>query len=183
MNTIATATRLQPAEVALASADIRVVKLFISPGHNFFGHHQQPPGRNSILERAEIHCLAGRGIEGDRFFDHKENYQGQITFFAIEVFEEVCKQLEICGKSPGVARRNVVTAGVDLNTLIGEEFTVQGIRFAGVEECRPCYWMDQVIAPGAETALRGRGGLRARILTDGCLRAEAESRRVSTKEL
>jgi len=173
MNASATVIRGAAAEAGSIAPDICVVQLFISPGHNFFGHHERPPGGNAILERAEIHCLAGRGIEGDRFFDHKENYKGQITFFSLEVFEELCAQLEVCGKSPGVARRNVVTAGADLNALIGKEFAVQGIRFAGVEECRPCHWMDQVIAPGAETALRGRGGLRARILTDGYLRAEA----------
>jgi hypothetical protein len=48
---------------------------------------------------------------------------------------------------------------------------VQGVRFFGTEECRPCYWMDGVFAPGAQEFLRGRGGLRARILTDGCLRS------------
>jgi MOSC domain-containing protein YiiM len=114
--------------------------------------------------------VAGRGIMGDRYFDHKENYKGQITFFASEVYEDVCRELGVRGQSPGVLRRNVITFGVDLNTLIGEEFVLQGIRFAGVEECRPCYWMDQALAPGAEAALRGRGGLRARILDDGTLR-------------
>jgi len=81
--------------------------------------------------------------------------------------------LGVDGQSPGVARRNVITAGIDLNRLIGEEFVLQGVRFAGVEECRPCYWMEQALGPGAEAALRGRGGLRARILTDGPLRVEA----------
>jgi MOSC domain-containing protein YiiM len=37
-------------------------------------------------------------------------------------------------------------------------------------ECKPCYWMDEAIAPGAEALLQGRGGLRARILTSGTLR-------------
>jgi len=155
------------------SAGIRIVRLFLSPGHNFFGRHGRAPAENPILERARIHCVAGCGIEGDRFFDHQDNYKGQITFFALEVFEELCAQFAVTGKSPAVARRNVITAGVDLNSLVGAEFTVQGVRFAGVEECRPCYWMDRVIAPGAEAALRGRGGLRARILTDGELHSEA----------
>jgi len=56
-----------------------------------------------------------------------------------------------------------------LRRLIGEEFEVNGVAFAGVEGCRPCYWMDQAFAPGAEKLLRHRGGLRARILRDGCL--------------
>jgi MOSC domain-containing protein YiiM len=62
---------------------------------------------------------------------------------------------------------------VDLNTLIGVEFEVQGVRFLGSAECSPCYWMDRAFAPGAEAALKGRGGLRAKILSDGVLRVEA----------
>ena len=151
---------------------IRVARLYTSPGHNFFGHHGRAPGTHPLVEHQEIHCVAGQGIEGDRFFNQKTNYEGQITFFSAEVFEEMCRQLGVTEKHSGLARRNVIVAGVDLNGLIGVEFAVQGVRFYGVEECRPCYWMDRVIAPGAEAALRNRGGLRAKILTSGRLCAE-----------
>lgn len=151
---------------------MKICRLYISPGHNFFGHHEQPPGENPLIEQAELHCVAERGVEGDRFFDYKDNYKGQITFFSSEVFEELCCHLGVHDKSPGATRRNVITAGADLNALIGTEFEVQGIRFAGVAECSPCYWMNQAIAPGAEEFLKGRGGLRARILTDGILVVE-----------
>ena len=144
-------------------------QLFISPEHNFFGHHEQPAGESPTLEQTEIRCVAGRGVEGDRFFDYKDDYKGQITFFSVEVFDDLCRQLGVRDKSPGATRRNVITAGIDLNTLVGVEFEIQGVRFAGVAECAPCYWMDQAIAPGAEELLKGRGGLRARILCDGVL--------------
>jgi MOSC domain-containing protein YiiM len=62
---------------------------------------------------------------------------------------------------------------VDLNTLIGREFEIQGVRFYGTDECRPCYWMDRAIAPGAEDFLKGRGGLRAQILSDSTLRRKS----------
>ena len=77
--------------------------------------------------------------------------------------------------APSVYRRNVITRGVDLNTLIGVEFEIQGVRFLGNSECSPCYWMDQAFGPGAEAALKGRGGLRAKILTDGVLRVDARA--------
>jgi MOSC domain-containing protein YiiM len=156
--------------VTCQTPTIRIAHLYTSIGHNFFGHHGKPAGEHAVLEHQEIYCVANRGIESDRFFDYKDNYRGQITFFSLEVFDDVCHQLSISGKNPGLARRNVMTTGVDLNSLIGEEFTVQGIQFLGVEECRPCYWMDKALAPGAEAALKNRGGLRARILTSGCLR-------------
>lgn len=149
---------------------MKIRRLFISPGHNFFGHHGQPAGENPVLEVAEIECVAGRGIRGDRFFDFRENYKGQITFFAQEVFESFCAELKLAGKSPGATRRNVITAGADLNALVGEEFEIQAVRFRGMAECSPCYWMDQAFAPGAEKFLQNRGGLRAQILSDGILR-------------
>lgn len=153
---------------------LRVVvrHLHISCGHNFFGRHGQSAGTNPPIETREIECVAGRGIRGDRFFDYRENYKGQITFFAFEVYASLCAALGRFDKPPSVFRRNVITEGIDLNALIGEEFAIQGVRFRGTEECKPCYWMDRVFAAGAEEFLRGQGGLRAMILSNGKLSAE-----------
>jgi MOSC domain-containing protein YiiM len=123
----------------------------------------------------EISCVRGRGIAGDRFLDFKPNYKGQITFFASEVFEALCGALDVWDKSPGVLRRNVITANVDLNALIGKEFVIQGVRFCGVSECTPCYWMDRAFAPGAERQLLGNGGLRAKIMSDGVVKIDADA--------
>jgi MOSC domain-containing protein YiiM len=151
---------------------MEVRRLYIAPGHNFFGRHGQPPAGNPIVEMTEIECVAGRGLRGDRFFDFKENYKGQITFFAWETYEAICRELGVRDRSPSAFRRNVITTGDDLNDLIGQEFQIQGVRFRGTEECRPCYWMDQAFAPGANEFLKGRGGLRALILCNGILRAD-----------
>ena len=126
-----------------------------------------------MIETSEIECVARRGIRGDRYFDFKDDYKGQITFFSLEVFDELCGALQVHACSPALARRNVITRGVDLNHLIGQEFELQGVRCLGMEECRPCYWMDRAFAPGAQEFLKGRGGLRAKILSDGSLRSSA----------
>ena len=152
---------------------IQVYQLFISAGHNFFGHHDQPAGQNPIVEVNQIDCIAGRGIRGDRFFDFKENYKGQITFFSLETFDALRRELNLPQAQPSAARRNALVAGTDLNSLIGAKFDVQGVRFVGVEHCKPCHWMNSALGPGAEDWLQGRGGLRARILTDGVLQREA----------
>jgi len=153
---------------------LRVVGIFISPGHNFFGHHEKPAGTHPTISVSKIECVAGKGLFGDRFFGFKDNYKGQVTFFSHEVFDEVCRKLNVDGKSPGVTRRNIVTVGVDLNSLVGKKFVIQGVEFEGVCECSPCHWMNEAVAPGAEALLHGRGGLRARILTDGVLRVSAD---------
>ncbi len=147
--------------------------LFISTQHNFVGHHGREPGMEPMREVEALDCVAGHGIRGDRYFDHKENYKGQITFFAMEVYEDLMARLGIMDRPPSAFRRNVLTRGVDLNSLIDEVFTVQGVSFHGTEECKPCYWMDTAFSKGAFEALRGHGGLRARILSDGVLRRGA----------
>ncbi|MEP6586046.1 MAG: molybdenum cofactor biosysynthesis protein [Candidatus Udaeobacter sp.] len=152
---------------------MEICHLFISSGHNFVGHHGREPDTHPMIETSEIECVAGRGIRGDRYFDFKDDYKGQITFFSVEVFNELCSAMQIHDYSPALARRNVITRGVDLNELIGQEFELQGVRLHGMEECRPCYWMDRAFAPGAHELLKGRGGLRARILNDGSLRSTA----------
>jgi MOSC domain-containing protein YiiM len=151
---------------------IRVHNLFISPGHNFVGHHGGPPGEHPIIEADEVECVAGRGLRGDRYFNYKENYKGQVTFFSLDLFDTLRRELAIPQAQPAATRRNVFLSGVDLNSLVGQEFEIQGVRFTGVEECRPCYWMNSALGPGAEAWLKGRGGLRARILTNGVLRRE-----------
>jgi MOSC domain-containing protein YiiM len=165
---------METLERTCRAACLEVRQLYIAAGHNFFGHHGRPPGENLIVEVPEVECVAGRGVRGDRFFDFKENYKGQITFFAWETYDAICRELSVRAKSPSAFRRNVITAGDDLNELIGQEFQIQGVRFRGTEECRPCCWMDQAFAPGANEFLKGRGGLRAVILTDGILRANTK---------
>lgn len=119
-----------------------------------------------------VECVAGRGLRGDRFWDYRTDYPGQITFFAEEVHGALLRELSPRPYSADAYRRNVITRGIDLSTLIGQEFTLQQVRFLGMAECKPCHWMNTAAAPGAETWLRGRGGLRAKILSDGLLRVD-----------
>lgn len=148
---------------------IELVHFFVSPAHSFYGHHGRPPSEAPILEPDTIECVAGRGVAGDRFFEYRSSYKGQITFFALEIHERMCREF---GRKlpPSVYRRNVITRGIDLNELIGCRFEVQGVTFEGTEEATPCYWMDTAFGPGAENALQGVGGLRAKILNGGELK-------------
>jgi MOSC domain-containing protein YiiM len=146
-----------------------VRQIFISSGHNYFGHHGRTPDDFPLVEVQEIECVAGSGIRGDRFYDYRDSYKGQITFFSLEVFERLAAHFGLTDKSPGVLRRNVIVSGIDLNELIGEEFAIQGVRLRGTAHCKPCYWMNQAVAGGAEEFLQGNGGLRAQVLTDGTI--------------
>lgn len=144
-------------------------QIFVSPGHNYFGHHGRAPDDHPLLEVQKIECVAGHGIRGDRFYDYRDNYKGQITFFSVEVFEKLAARFGLANKSAGDLRRNVIVSDINLNDLIGEEFSIQGLRLRGTAHCRPCYWMNHALAPGAEEFLHGNGGLRAQILSDGVM--------------
>ena len=149
-----------------------ILHLYRSPGHNFVGRHGQDPRGLPMREEESLVCEAGRGIVGDRYFDYRQDFKGQITFFAWETHEALCAHLGL-QRPPSVSRRNVILRDADLSAWIGADFELQGIRFHGTEEARPCYWMETAFGAGAEEWLRGRGGLRAQILTSGTLRRTA----------
>jgi MOSC domain-containing protein YiiM len=144
--------------------------LFISQEHNFVGHNGREADTFPTLDLPEVELRAGSGIVGDRYFDHQPDYKGQVTFFAEETFLRIRESFQRNDLVASVFRRNVMTSGLDLNELIGVEFELQGVRFQGTEEARPCHWMNRTIAEGVKEAMEGFGGLRARILTDGVLR-------------
>jgi len=147
-----------------------IVALYRSAGHNFVGHHGREPGTYPMESVSRVELRAGWGIVGDRFFGYRPDFKGQVTFFALETHLALGRALGV-NPDPGVYRRNVITRDVDLNGWIGREFEFAGVRFRGIEECRPCHWMDRAVTPGAEVWVRGQGGLRAMVLTDGWLEA------------
>lgn len=157
-----------PPTASVKSAVI-IRHIFISPGHNFFGHHGRPPGEHPATEVATVRCRAGFGLEGDRFYGYRPDYNGQVTFFAWEIYEAAKREFGVPALNPDAFRRNVLLEGAHLNSLIGSRFTLGGVEFEGICESKPCYWMNSAIAPGAEQWLRGHGGLRAKILSDGAL--------------
>lgn len=120
-----------------------------------------------------VEARTGLGLVGDRYFAVPAHFEAQVTFVAGEIFQAVLDEFGLAGLSPALMRRNIVTEGVNLNQLLGHEFALDfgdhTVRFAGTKACSPCGWMDAAIAPGAWQFLKGRGGLRARVLSDGVI--------------
>jgi molybdopterin synthase catalytic subunit len=146
-------------------------EIWISPGNDFRGHHGMPRGEHGILALQEVECVAGMGLKGDRYFGYKPDFKGQATFFDADVVDEVRAVFKNENLASSAFRRNFIVRGVRLGDWIGKRFRFQGVEFEGSEECKPCYWMDEAVAPGTEKFLKSacRGGLRARILSDGIL--------------
>ena len=119
--------------------------------------------------REQIHVLAGRGIEGDRYFhspeDQPDRTGTQITFIEQETIDAMCRDgVEI---SPDQTRRNIVTQGVALNELVGKKFSVGNIQLRGIRLCEPCDYLASRTHPQVKQSMAHRGGLRADILADG----------------
>jgi molybdopterin-guanine dinucleotide biosynthesis protein A len=150
----------------------KLMEIWISPGNDFRGRHGLGRRDHGILARSEVECVAGMGLRGDRYFGYQPDYKGQVTFLDAELVQAVRDRFSKPDLSSSVFRRNLVVAGVNLAEWVGKRFRFQGVEFEGSEECKPCYWMDAAVAPGAEEFLKPdhRGGLRARILSDGILR-------------
>ncbi len=149
---------------------VDIHQIFISPGHDFVGRYGKGRENHGIQARESVNCTAGMGIEGDRYYAHKEDYKGQITFFSEDVAARLQEHLKLEALDRSAMRRNVLISGVDLNTLVGKRFQLGELVLTGSEECAPCFWMNEAVGEGARDWLKGNGGLRCRIEQSGTLR-------------
>jgi MOSC domain-containing protein YiiM len=121
-----------------------------------------------LLEAAR--ALAGRGLEGDRHVAGTGTFPSGMPGSALTLIEaEVCESFQP-RLEPGEHRRNVVTRGIDLNGLVGREFTIGEVRCRGMRLCEPCTVVQRYAGRPVLRALVHRGGLRADILADGGIR-------------
>jgi MOSC domain-containing protein YiiM len=114
-----------------------------------------------------VRALAGRGLEGNRYFFETDAPPGRaLTLIAAEAVEAMEQEHGISLEARAT-RRNVVTRGVDVNDLVGKRFRVGAVECVGVELCEPCAHLQSLTKPGIIKGLAHRGGLNADILSDG----------------
>ena len=124
------------------------------------------PDAEAPLHRVEqATAVAGRGLEGDRYFDGRGTFGGkgrgyELTLVEAEVLEELGLEWEL-------ARRNVVTRGIRLNALVGRRFSIGGVECVGRRLAEPCAHLDRVSQRALLRPLVHRGGLRADIVDGG----------------
>ncbi|MFP4310872.1 MAG: MOSC domain-containing protein, partial [Nitriliruptoraceae bacterium] len=69
----------------------------------------------------------------------------------------------------GLLRRNLVVAGINLASLRDRRFRIGEVELEGSGWCHPCSRMEEALGPGGFQAMRGHGGITARVLTSGVL--------------
>ena len=113
-----------------------------------------------------VRALAGKGLEGNRYFYDEAPPGRALTLIAAEAIEDFRAESGI-PLTAAEARRNVLVRGIDVNELVGKRFKVGEVECLGVELCEPCAHLESVTHPGVLRGMVHRAGLNADILTDG----------------
>lgn len=138
--------------------------------------HITPTAAGTIASVPTVRAVAGRGLEGDRYYaqvgtySKKPNPDREVTLIESEAVDALRRDYDI-EVEPGMCRRNIVTQGVALNHLIGREFQVGEVVLRGLRLCEPCGHLEELAERTVRQGLMHRGGLRAQILTGGIIRA------------
>lgn len=129
-----------------------------------------------MVSRETARAVPGRGLEGDRYFlglgtfsPHPQKPAYELTLIQQEHIQDFQRITGLPFTSRH-ARRNIVTAVVDLNSLVGVEFIVGEVLLRGIKLCEPCAYLAKTSFPGVLPGLVGKGGLRAQILRGGTIR-------------
>ncbi len=124
------------------------------------------------VECERIALRSGMGVVGDRNFGIDRHPGQNLTLVEAEEIERFCaEQARVPDLS--LTRRNLITRGVRLNTLVNREFTIGNVRLRGVELCEPCAILGSALGselPAIPAVIKrwfGRGGLRVDVLSGG----------------
>ena len=124
----------------------------------------------------EVKAMAGAGLEGDPYVatgDFGEPGRGhQLTLITREEIEELAH--EGVALRPGESRRQLETRGIDLKSLIGKRFRVGDVECLGIRVCAPCQSLQNMTGKPVLLGLKGKGGLRADIVSTGVIRVGDE---------
>jgi MOSC domain-containing protein YiiM len=120
----------------------------------------------------KINVTARKGIVGDRNYDQHRWHGQNITLIEIENIDNFNQQYQqqIAIED---TRRNIITQGISLNELVGEEFSIGPIKLLGTELCEPCHALSQQLASDTISkqqilkAFTHKAGIRATILSSG----------------
>ena len=119
------------------------------------------------VEAAQL--VAGRGIEGDRYRTTRDGAR-QVTLISAEHLDAIACYLGLEVLDPAILRRNLLVRGVNLLALKGRRFAVGSALLEYSGEAHPCSRMEAALGPGGYNAMRGHGGITARIVTGGMVR-------------
>ncbi|MEI6159566.1 MAG: MOSC domain-containing protein [Roseococcus sp.] len=129
----------------------------------------RPERRAPVRPMDKARLEPGRGLEGDRWRGAVTGGR-QVTLIAAEHLAAIAGFLGREAVAPEELRRNLVIAGVNLLALKGRRFRLGAALLEYSGECHPCSRMEEVLGPGGYNAVRGHGGITARVVEGGVIR-------------
>jgi MOSC domain-containing protein YiiM len=129
----------------------------------------RPARRASMIPVSAAKLAPGQGLEGDHYISSR-NGPRQVTLIAAEDLGAIGQFLAGAGAQPEQLRRNLVTRGVNLLALKDRRFSIGAVILEGAGECAPCGRMEETLGPGGYNAVRGHGGILARVIEGGEVR-------------
>ena len=131
------------------------------------------PARDTPMEAVDAaEAVAGKGLIGDRYTSGSSGVSGKrgITLIQAEHLPAIAALAGHPRVAAATLRRNVVVAGIPLIALKDRRFRIGDVLLEGTGPCDPCSRMEEALGPGGYNAMRGHGGICARILEGGLLR-------------
>jgi MOSC domain-containing protein YiiM len=117
-----------------------------------------------------VTAIADTGLEGDRY--KNKGGSRQVTLIHMEHLDAVASFLGLPTIEHEAVRRNLVISGINLLALKGKRFGVGDAILQYTGECHPCSRMESSLGRGGYNAMRGHGGITARILEGGLIRLQ-----------
>ena len=130
----------------------------------------RPKKRGPPLGVPEVEAIPGRGLAGDHRALGGAGSNRQVTLIQAEHLDVIAHLLARDQVEPGLTRRNLVVAGINVLALKDQVFAVGEVVIEGTGPCVPCSWMEANLGEGGYNAMRGHGGITARIVTGGVMR-------------
>ena len=130
----------------------------------------EPEGPMQLVN--EVRAVAGRGLEGDRYFQPPESGDPtkEVTIIESEAIEAAGDEAGLDIR-PEDARRNIVTSGVRLANLLGKRFRIGEVEVEAIEPNPPCSHLQELAGKHLLRPLARRGGVRGRVVTGGVISA------------
>lgn len=128
------------------------------------------PGRRAPLQLvSSVFANPDHGLEGDHF-SGRPQAKRQVTLISAEHIQAVASMLHRDEVAPELLRRNIVVKGLNLLALKDKRFSLGGAMLEMTGLCHPCSRMEENLGAGGYNAMRGHGGITARITQEGIIR-------------
>ena len=137
----------------------------------------RPAREVDMVEVDAVEAVAGKGLHGDRYMLASAGVgagsgKRGVTLIQAEHLPAIAALSGHPVVAPAVLRRNLVVAGIPLVALKGRRFRIGDVVLEGTDSCDPCSRMEAALGPGGYNAMRGHGGLTARIVEGGTLHVD-----------